>query len=63
MRKQQTAQEIRIHRVLTFLKVRTQLQRTESTLASLNTKNFIYRVLRSHTKSLGELRKQVKVGF
>ena len=48
---------------MTFLKVRTQLQRTESTLASLNTKNFIYRVLRSHTKSLGELRKQVKVGF
>lgn len=48
---------------MTFLKVKTQLHKTESALAVLNRKSCVYCVLRSPAKSLGELGKQVKLGF
>lgn len=47
----------------TFLKVKTQLHKTESALAVLYRKSCVYCVLRSPAKSLGELGKQVKLGF
>lgn len=48
---------------MTFLKVKTQLQKTESALAGLNRKSCVCCVLRSHARTLGELGKQVKLGF